>query len=583
MIQSMMHELFYNSGLYTNNQLCLWIGWTCLEGSFADCMPIWNENRDIGLIFTGEDFRRADDVALLKTGGHDFNLNDASYLVHMYEEFGPEFFLKINGWLSGLIIDLRTNRLLLFNDRYGLNRIYFHEKDGALFFASEAKALLEVLPELRRLDLACLAETFSYGCVLRNKTLFSDISLMPGGSLWTISPNQRIAKAYYFRPASWECQDSLSSREYYEKLKHTWSRILPQYLRTNGRIAISLTGGKDSRMIMAWARLPPGALPCYTFGGLYRDSYDVRLAGVVAETCRQPHQVIRVGEDFIDDFPALAKRTIFLTDGTMDVSGASELYVNKIARSIAPVRLTGNYGQEILRNVIAFKPRRLDERILDARFSKQVKEAEHIYENEIAGVKRSVIAFKQVPWHHYSRLALESSQVSLRSPFLDNELVALAYRAPGNETGTDLQLRLIAEGNPALSKMMTDRGLFDDTGRISAKMKHAFQEFTFKAEYAYDYGMPHVLTIIDSMLGQLHVEHLFLGRHKFYHYRIWYRDKLARFVKEILLDPIARKRPYLRGGFVESMVKAHTSGMGNFTLEIHRLLTSELIQRLFID
>ena len=35
---------------------------------------------------------------------------------------------------------------------------------------------------------------------------------------------------------------------------------------------MSLTGGLDGRMILAWANLSPGILPCYTFGGTYRDS-----------------------------------------------------------------------------------------------------------------------------------------------------------------------------------------------------------------------------------------------------------------------------------------------------------------------
>ena len=34
---------------------------------------------------------------------------------------------------------------VLFNDRYGLNRVYYHEEADAFYFASEAKSLLSVL------------------------------------------------------------------------------------------------------------------------------------------------------------------------------------------------------------------------------------------------------------------------------------------------------------------------------------------------------------------------------------------------------------------------------------------------------
>ena len=41
---------------------------------------------------------------------------------------------------------------MLFNDRYGMQRIYCHESKDAFYFAAEAKAILAVRPELRRMD-----------------------------------------------------------------------------------------------------------------------------------------------------------------------------------------------------------------------------------------------------------------------------------------------------------------------------------------------------------------------------------------------------------------------------------------------
>ena len=47
---------------------------------------------------------------------------------------------------------------------------------------------------------------------------------------------------------------------------------------------------------------------------------------------------------------------VYLTDGCAYVNRASDLYVNERAAQIAPVRMTGNYGSEILRRLRAFKP-----------------------------------------------------------------------------------------------------------------------------------------------------------------------------------------------------------------------------------
>jgi len=140
----------------------------------------------------------------------------------------------------------------------------------------------------------------------------------------------------------------------------------------------------------------------------------------------------------------------------------------------------------------------------------------------------SFAVFKQGPWHHSGVLGLEETQLSLRSPFLDNELVRTVFRAPESATTTnDVCLRLIADGNPALSRIRTDRGVGGGAGRLSGAIARALLEFTFKAEYAYDLGMPQPVARIDRRLGFLHLERLFLGRHKVAHFRLWYRDALA--------------------------------------------------------
>jgi asparagine synthase (glutamine-hydrolysing) len=105
----------------------------------------------------------------------------------------------------------------------------------------------------------------------------------------------------------------------------------------------------------------------------------------------------------------------------------------------------------------------------------------------------------------------------------------------------------------------------------------------FKAEYAYDYGMPQWVARLDHIFAPLHLERIWLGRHKVFHFRVWYRDELAKYVREILLDRRSLARPYVVPGTVQQMVNAHLKGTGNYTTEIHRLMALELTHRLFID
>jgi asparagine synthase (glutamine-hydrolysing) len=161
--------------------------------------------------------------------------------------------------------------------------------------------------------------------------------------------------------------------------------------------------------------------------------------------------------------------------------------------------------------------------------------------------------------------------------------VRTLFRAPEpGLTSPEVSVRLIADGNPALLDIETDRAI-RPRSYDAATVRRTVREFSFKAEYAYDYGMPQWLAKIDHALSPLRLERLFMGRHKFYHYRVWYRDALSRYVRGILLDSQALSRSYVQPAVVQAIVSGHVRGDRNFTLEIHRLLTLELFHRLFID
>jgi asparagine synthase (glutamine-hydrolysing) len=134
-----------------------------------------------------------------------------------------------------------------------------------------------------------------------------------------------------------------------------------------------------------------------------------------------------------------------------------------------------------------------------------------------------------------------------------------------------------------LARIPSDRGVGGNSGWLTSRLSRGFLEFTVKAEYAYDYGMPQWVARIDHILSPFHLEYLFLGRHKFSHFRVWYRDALSKYVREILLDKRTLSRPLLEPRGVEAIVEGHLKGDRNYTSTIHKVLTLELLHRLFID
>jgi asparagine synthase (glutamine-hydrolysing) len=583
MLATLRHEPFYVTGTWCDESLGVYVGWAALKDSLSDGMPLSNETGNAILVFSGEDHSEHGTPAKLKERGLAAKPDGPGYLIQLYEE-DPTFPAGLNGWFHGLIADRTCGTAVLFNDRFGMHRLYYHESKDAFYFAAEAKAILAVRPELRRINPQGLGEWIECGCVLENRTLFENLHVLPPASAWVFRNRSVDRKASYFQPREWEEQGILPPEDFHREIREVFSRNLSRHFNGRERVGMSLTGGLDTRMIMAWHKVAPGSLPCYTFGGTYRECRDVIVARQVARACGQPHQVIPCGREFISRFPDYAERTVYLTDACADVSCSPVLYGCQKAREIAPARMTGNYGDQVLRGLRAFKPMASAPGLFASDLLPHLAAARQTYSRIVDTHPLAFAAFRQAPWHHYGLLALEQTQLTMRSPYLDNDVVRTLFRAPeAVGRNNDLRLQLIGDGNMALRKIRTDMGFAGRDERLLGPIFRQYHNFAFKADYAYNHGMPQWMARIDHLLAPLHLERFFLGWHKYYHFRVWYRDLFAGYLREMLLDSRTLSRPYWQKKNLEAMVRRHTKGDRNYTNEIHRVLSLELAHRLFLD
>jgi len=578
MTECMQHEKFHALGTYSVPELGAYGGWVALEGSFAHRQPLMTVNADIVLLLAGECVSDPDVRRELKAKGHRFEDNNAEWVVRLYEERGDSFFETLNGTFSGLLIDKRKRKAFLFNDRYGMERVYYHEGRDGFFFASEAKALLRVLPELRAFDKNGLTQFVNYGCTWEGKTLFRDVSLLPGASLWTFSDDKRV-KCNYFVPSSWESQPELTTEVFVAELEETFTRVLPRYFEFDGDIGISLTGGLDTRMIMARRPSTASRLVSYTFVGPTGETLDAQLAARVATACSVPHHLIRIGADFFSDFSSLVDRTVYVTDGSLGVCGAHEIYLNSRARDLAPLRVTGNFGSEVLRSVTTFKPLGLSDELFD-----------HDYHQSISAMRPpkpgpathpvSFAAFSEIPLHLFGVVRAAQSQVIWRTPYMDNEIVALAFRAPhGIRRSSTPALRMIRRSSPQLSSIRTDGGLVP-ASRLLSIVNYFWHRASFKFDYWCDEGMPHWLSTFDTRLARLGLRLWQPGLHKYLHYRKWLRGELAGYLRDRLTDTTIYRDHLWNRAFLNRITKDHNDGRKNYVREIDAVLTLEAIERL---
>ena len=164
MVKSMRHESDYAADQYVNAELGLYLGWVSHPCSLGHWMPVVSADKRYVLIILGEHFEHINRPA--SRNGNENPDSRTQDLLRLLEESGDKCLDRLNGWFCGIAIDLKLRRVTLFNDRYGMSRVYVHEGKEEFLFASEAKSLLRVRPALRAIDPEGLAQYLRFNCVM---------------------------------------------------------------------------------------------------------------------------------------------------------------------------------------------------------------------------------------------------------------------------------------------------------------------------------------------------------------------------------------------------------------------------------
>jgi asparagine synthase (glutamine-hydrolysing) len=272
---------------------------------------------------------------------------------------------------------------------------------------------------------------------------------------------------------------------------------------------------------------------------------------------------------------------VYVTDGCAGVVGAHEIYFNAQARQLARTRLTGNFGSEVLRSMSTFKLAGLSREMIAPDFGTQI---EAVME-EAPGRGQSPVtfaAFREIPWNLFGSMAAAKSQLTFRTPYLDNDLVALAYRAPASERQSpDSALRLVRDAHPRLAGIPTDRAVVADGSGLGYMLKRFHAELSFKLDYLHNEAPPPGLTRFRAPFAALDKVGL-LGLHKYLPYRLWFQNELAEYVTGSLADATTSRLPFLNVDAVSRMAHDHVNKNRNCLREINAALTLATVDRLLL-
>lgn len=273
-----------------------------------EAQPIFNEDSSLCVVMDGEVFDYDLERRSLIEKGHHFRMrsNDAEYCLHIYGQYGPEAFVRLNGSFLLALYDRTMQELLLINDRFSSRPLFYYCDGEQLIFGTQLRPLLKFPGLPRRLDLQAVFEFFTFQRVLGDRTYYRDVKALPPASILRFS-DRRISLSRYWQM---RYRNEPYPEEYYvETLANVLRRAMARQTRGDHRLGILLSGGLDSRAVLAAAEEGKISV-AFTFGDFV--NREVQIARKLANTKGCKH--IFLQRD-IDHYYRLVDEAIDIGDG----------------------------------------------------------------------------------------------------------------------------------------------------------------------------------------------------------------------------------------------------------------------------
>lgn len=271
--------------------------------------PMANADGSVVLSFNGEIFNYVELRETLIAKGHRFRTSsDTEVLLNAYEEMGPACLDHFNGDFAFALWDARRQRLMLARDRMGVRPLFYTEHQGALFFASEIKALLTVPGIEAVIDPVALDQIFTLWAPIPPRTAFKGISELPPGHLMLVEGGRRTIQRWwtltYPDNGAGECCGNPA-----EDLAGLLDDATRIRLRADVPVGSYLSGGLDSSLISALAaRAVPDRLQTFSVTFETKEHDESNWQALMTETLGVDHSSIRCkGGDIAAIFPQIVR------------------------------------------------------------------------------------------------------------------------------------------------------------------------------------------------------------------------------------------------------------------------------------
>jgi asparagine synthase (glutamine-hydrolysing) len=319
--------------------------------------PIWNETRDVAVVFNGELYNYRDLRERLALCGHRFaTKSDTEILVHAWEEWGEDALDELRGMFAFALLDLRERYatapiLFLARDPLGIKPLYYTQSPDGFAFASEVRSLLASGTVEKKLSQDALTAYLLFGSVSEPVTLIDGVfSLPPGHRMLLHVPERRRvprARPWWDAVLSPAARDTRKPQELSSATRKLCSLLedaVRAHLIADVPVGLFLSSGLDSGAIAALAAKAQAGIQSFTltFPGTAFD--EAGLAGVIAKHCQTKHTEVPL--DGASIVARLDEAIASLDQPTMDA--VNTYFVSWAARKVGlKVALSGIGGDEL--------------------------------------------------------------------------------------------------------------------------------------------------------------------------------------------------------------------------------------------
>ncbi len=177
MCDAIVHRGPDDSGYFVAPEVALGMRRLSIIDVAGGQQPIGNEDGSIQVVFNGEIYNHHELRRDLVARGHRFRTrSDTETIVHLYEEMGQDFVVRLRGMFAIALWDARTKRLVLARDRVGIKPLSYWLTSDGIAFCSELRSLVALSRFPRRLDERGIAAFLSLGYVPDPLTAFAGVA-----------------------------------------------------------------------------------------------------------------------------------------------------------------------------------------------------------------------------------------------------------------------------------------------------------------------------------------------------------------------------------------------------------------------